>query len=368
MHNYLKGVTKALCSLSLLLSVVSCSEGTDEEFVSAYTDSINMNIQPAYYMFGLYDTFDNAPDSMIVLFDRVIQSWRGAYVEAFDSTSIPYNYKGNGHYLNPMDSALTKSHYNILAFTYDTLSYNYNTVKKFLARVDGTSIFDVKLSYNTDFQGKVMEPSRILSSLSTMDNFNIYTPYSNSDVQVSLRTLTQRYEYTFYIYKTDSIACVDAVTVEVEGVPHSIDLRTGKVDASKTVTISKIANLSHQDSFKSGRDTVNVSFDAITVIHPNDKNKISNPIGARFGFLNVYLTIRNLEGKVKQHHVRYKMNDLNDFTDAYEIGEDSTTLYTLTKANEGKGALRWLKTIDYDILINRDTITSTSYGLWTVVK
>ena len=376
MYNNIKGVVKLLCAVSLLLSVASCKEGTDEEFTDKFNDIDNMNIQPSSFNFSITFPDGNAegqPDSMIIVYDRVLQSWRGGYIQSFETNPFDAtSYTGRGHFVNPEDSSFVKARYNLLAFTYSPDDFDYTNTLAFINREDNSSIFDFPLTYKLE-NGSVYEPKKIISTMNNCNNFWI-SRYSNGmPIVMSPVLLTQHFEYTFYIFKTDPVACVDAVEVEVEGVPRSIDLRTGVADVSQLCSVRAEGVLKHKDSYTSGRDTVTVKFDVPTVVRPSDRGNILNPNDVRCGYMTVKLFIRSKNAKgvesTKPGYVRYKMTDLLTFRE--ETENDTVDCYTINKdkrhLNLNIGAVHH-HTISSDILINSDTITSTSYGLWNVVK
>lgn len=367
MRYNIKGIGKFLCSLAMILSAVSCSEGVDETFVPQYLDDINMNIVPAFYRFGISRTYtdEEKPDSMVVLYDRVIRSWRGACIVDFEYDSLEKAYLGDGRFYNPNDSSLTKARYNMLAYTYDPRCFVYDDMFAFLNRENGSSIFKQSIAYNVSSDKVVISPTRIITTMSDLDNYYILTTNHNSTIEMSPVDLTQRFNYTFYIYKTDDVASIDAVYAEIEGVPYSINIRNGVVDASKLYKVRAFGDMKNELGFKSGRDTVSVTFDVTTVLAPNDKDV--NELIANdepHGYLHVYLSIRNKAGKTKLHHVRYKMTELDTEKSSsfyYTVEDDKSHIKPVS-------GYEFSYKIDHDILVNQDTVTSVNYGWWTVVK
>jgi len=358
-YNNIKGVLGAFAVISLTMGMTCCSQGTDEDLISSQKNERLRSICPKGYTFYVSQYMTTGrPDSMMVILDRPIYAWRSSCVVKVNQSQTDLNYLlGVIDYNNTAQSdTLLNGRYNMLSFVYDTKSFDYSEINSFMNRTSEYGIFELPLKYNGGYDGIVTDPKRIFSAY--MRNFNIYDPHHEEYIPMDPNCLTQHYTWKFVIHKTDDVACIDAVTVLVDGIPHSVDLTTGIVDASKLVQIRTVGELSHPDDFVSGNDTVTVQIDAPAVLYPSHENAIKT-IG-QFGYLHAYVTLRNQNGISKTHHVRHKMNELNT-SESYTLCEDSAHL----KVNGGSS---YQNKITDEILVNKDTVNARNYSLWTVVK
>lgn len=375
-YNNIKGVIGVFFLTSLLFSGYSCSQGTDEDLISPEQDSAKMNINPKGCLYYLVeeDETDNKPQKMLFVVSRVLKSWRNAFIVGFDEQTEGIEYQGDIlECLGNVDSAkFVASKYHAMSFTYAPDVFDYSKdLNGFLFGKIGVTQF--VLPYNVDLDKKINStPVKLYSSY--LDNYTINEFYNDSYIMFDPVCYTQRYEWEFYIKKTDSIACVDAIEAEIYGIPCAVELRTGNADVSSVVKAKVFGQFSHEDNFDPGRDTVRITLDALPILSSLDARKLQL-VEEEVGNMMIRMTIRNKKGNVKDWVLRHNLTEItpSDSTEERVKDRDHQSLYSLNPStkmvSKVKGApVKWEYTIDDEILINLDTVNTRRYGKWQVVK
>lgn len=360
-YNNLKGVIVAAFLSSLLFSVGACSDGTDEILVTKREDSLRMNIHPVGCNYVLVSDFmDNKPSQMMLVIDRVIKSWRGGAILGFKEVDRGNVYEGDlNFWWNTEDSTLVASQYNLLSFTYDPKSFDYDEIMRFVNKRSACSINQLALPYKVGADDVIVEPVRLYSCY--YDNFRIFEPHNSDFITMDTKCLTQRYAWEFYVKKTDSIARVDAVTVEVDGVPCSVDLRTGAASTEKVIKARNFATLTQLDTFDPGVDTILVTFDVPAILAPGHVKSFGLP-EEEVGNMTVRLSICNNKDVTRDWVLRHAMTEL-DSLDIYDIDTESKRVIKRDDA-----PVIFKNKISTPILVNLDTINGRRNGKWEIIK
>lgn len=378
-YNNLKGVAKVFCVASILVSMFSCGSATDEELISASVDAERMNITPSGFSFVLSnDTIGNKPDSMIVMIDRAVNSWRTAYIQGFEPVDTNKVYNGTGYYIHEFDTAFIAGRYNFLGFTYDTKSFDYSVIKRYIERQCDTSMYKLPIRYNVDYDGCVKNPKRLYAA--SLKNFHVYEPHNakvigvdelgnkvTSPVYIQMlpQCLTQRYEWSFDIVKTTDNYRIVEINVEVQGVPVTTDIYSGDLNAEEICKIKTSGTLEHADGFVKGENTVKVVVDASTVLAPSSENKVFT--SDVFGNMDIEIVAINKKNQNVFFKVRHPMFELDD-AEMYSLKDDMRTVET------NKGA-RFATNLSYSddpdyrqyILLGNEGV-STGFSAFRVMK
>jgi len=383
-YNNIKGVVAAFFVTSLLFSGYSCSQGTDEDLITPDENFKKMNIVPRGCLYYLVheDESDNKPQRMLFLVSRVLQNWRNAYITSFDEESEGISYRGNfisclGDTAN--SNRFVESYYHAAVLSYEPNVFDYSAnINGFLFGDLGVS--QINLPYSLD-RDNCITSTPIKLYYSYLDNSYFDTSVDSSNVrtngyiQFDPVCHTQRYEWNFYVKKTDSIARVDAVEVEVFGIPCSVELRTGEADVSSVVKARLFGELDHVDTFDPGINRIRVTLDALPLISPDDAAKLLYTED-EVGLMKVKMSITSKKtGVVKDWVLRHRMTEITPADSLMEKVKDvdNATLYTLNtetkKISKASGSPIVKEfVIDDEILINQDTINTRRYGKWQVVK
>ena len=372
-YNNIKGVFGAICLISLLFLGYSCSQGTDEELISKKLDVQRMSIHPYGCVFYIDDELDNKPEEMFFLVNRALKSWKTSYLVGFEEEIEGYKYKGDMEvYYQDKDNNtdFVAGYYHAMCFTHDAVAFDYSDISGF--QWGSVGITQIGLKYNVDDSNLIVKPARIFSCF--LDNYYVDEGLDGEYFKLDPECLTQRYVWEFYIKKTDTIARVDAVEAEIDGVPCSVELRSASCDASKVAKVKAFGDmLNGIDDFDPGRDTIRISFDALPIVAPSHLSKIGL-VENEVGNLNVRLAItgkhwyKDKDGKwqvkfeSKDWVVRHRMYEL-DSIPVYDLQSDN--IHLVKKSDAPKV---WEYKIEDDILINKDEVNSRRYGKWQVVK
>ena len=366
-YNNIKGVIGAICMMSVLFSTYSCSQGTDEELISKELDASRMDIHPRGCIFFVDDTLDSKPDEMIFLINRVLKTWATAFTAGFEEEIEDYKYIGN--IIDPLGDSeeikLVSGTYHAVGFTHDEEAFKYNDVYGFLFGNKGVTQIGLEYQLNSGF---VKKPIRLFTAY--VDNYVVDEYLDDDYFKLDAECLTQRYEWEFYIKKTDNIACIDAIEAEIDGVPCKVDLRSKSFDATDCAKVKAFGTLTHESQMEAGRDTVRISVDVFPLIAPSHVSKL-NLVEENVGNLKVRMTITSkyydkTDGqwklKSKDWLVRHRMDEL-DSIPVYDLHDD---MVHISKREDAPNA--WKYKIEDDILINQDTINTRRYGKWQVIK
>ncbi len=362
-YNNIKGVIGAICLMSMLFSGYSCSQGTDEELISKDLEYMRMNIHPYGCVFYVDDTLDNKPEMMRFLVNRVLKTWRTSLTLGFEEEAEGYKYIGD--IIGDDDVNFVAGTYHAAVFTYDDIAFNYNDMKGFL--YENYGLTQLGLDYNVDNSDVILKTARLFSAF--LDNYNVDESLNDNYFKIEPECLTQRYVWEFYVKKTDTIARIDAVEAEIDGVPCRVDLRSKEFNASKVAKVKAFGEMT-PDDFGSGRDTVRISVDVFPIVAPSHASKF-NLVENNVGNLKVRMTItgkhfnektKQWEYKSKDWLINHRMDEL-DSIPVYDLLDDNVHI---SKKNDIPAI--WKYKIQDDILVNRDTINTRRYGKWQVIK
>ena len=302
-YNNIKGVIGAICLMSMLFSGYSCSQGTDEELISKDLDLMRMNIHPCGCIFYVDDTLDNKPEMMRFLVNRVLKTWRTSLTLGFEEEAEGYKYIGD--ILDDDDVNFVAGTYHAAVFTFDDDAFNYNDMKGFL--YENYGLTQLGLDYNVDNSDVIVKTARLFSAF--LDNYQVDESLNDNYFKIEPECLTQRYVWEFYVKKTDSIARIDAVEAEIDGVPCRVDLRSKEFKASKVAKVKAFGKMA-PDDFDSGRDTIRISVDVFPIIAPSHASKF-NLVEDNVGNLKVRMTITNKDGVSRDWLIRHRMDELD---------------------------------------------------------
>ncbi len=357
----MKSLFVALIAAASTLSFVSCNTEAGICYAPEHPHKTNLVVKMTWG-----DSDEHKPDSMVVLAHRVFNSWKyGLLVNAEPETNggvVTGRYFFNAPPATAGDLFGTDANpfrvldgtYKFFTFNMDSTLVSYENLDEFLAETSEEPIAfeDVNAVYKT----YALDNDTLLKVASSWHDYNPY-PEGKSDryIQSEIpalyydvlakkevragatnafvfepQRLTQRIIVEFKINKTnDSLAFkVDSVVAEIAGVPHKINLATGKLDISETYKMmfrmqvlgaDRMPLATAQDSLDATtlvcRDTINVT----SIVAPQSSDLTSGP---GIMCVRVFTSVEQ-DGQTVVYDLPCKINLYNTITRASLLNYDA---------------------------------------------
>lgn len=280
------------------------------------------------------------PDSMYILAERVINSWKCGLKVSSDN--------GTGHFFTgqlPSDSdsvatngfLIRRGIYKILTFNKDTTVFNYSNLDSASNSLEKQWNFQ---EFTLNYRSYKMDDAVIKNILNNWSDNNAYSDFvlptatpmvydslelfkietgNNNIAKFTPIPITQNVTLSFNIHKIFSTKLdgvsfkVDSIKSEISGIPAKINLYTGLIDIRKTYKMVSNMNILNatdstaKDSYANDSLHCSINYDVTGIAWGNTDDIASGP-----GIMQViiYTTINNngtlsykkIQGKINLYH------------------------------------------------------------------
>lgn len=325
------------------------------------------------------------PDSMMVLANRIVNTWHAVYCTTADETlnsgTCHHGHLDSGKYADDslrVDSMglfeVKQGDYQFVAFSGNSgIEYfSYHNLPEYCAG-DSVHVDDIVIGYK---EYRLSHPATGDLSMG-WKNFNPYsgyiasdvgpiyvgdisplTVYADDEVTVSFapRSVTQKIGFSFTIGK-DSVVVVDSVIAEVSGIPSKINL-DGTLYESQDIYGNSFIDYTYKKLFgvrvEEESDSIVKCYGEIDVIGLVSNKQPDYTLGAGILQLAVYAHIINEDGELDHECLHARINLY------HSLAAMSPPL--LRRNDEGKivhGTKKGIVEISHSLHINKDFIVDS---------
>ncbi len=294
----------ALSALIPVLTLTSVSCGTETELCDAPEHPHRVDLAVQFD----WEEGMNKPDTMFVLANRVINSWKCGFALSTETGDGKYFFNAPWEDARP-DSFMTrvlKGHYRLAAFNIDTTEAVYENLQEFIA--DSTNKLGNMKDVNLVYKSYNKNDSRLEKPMGNWFDYNPYTDYIQPEMPAIVYSLVEAFDVDgvqtapcVFIPKpiTQNIAIefkvtkrglhvlsIDSVFAEMSGIPHKINLATGDLDITKTYKMMFRLKMfdTEGNPLEDGVENYDIdtlvcraSIDVTGLVHSNEADMVTGP-------------------------------------------------------------------------------------------